>query len=398
MFGSTLLTDLARGCRTQCVLERARYRHPMAGALWEARLHHILVEEGWRLIEGCPGTYVHDVCGAVLIVYVDDLLMVAGPAATEEFWQKMESQVNFRDPPSPIFQYLGAHHSLSTVCHDDPGRGRELRVHMQGYTEKAVGRFEAELGSTLPCTQTPCVPEKVWMETPDGPGEFVNSCASHVATLLFLSCVCRPDVSSAVRRLCSAVSQWRLSHDLALTRLLSCACTKTRIGAARGRPRGPPAACSWRSSRRVRGGLGRSCGPAGSKVAQRPALAKRRLSHCRLACGGQAQCMLSEFLGRDVVLECMVDNTQALAAVKRGYSKKLKFLMRTQRVSIGFLHDISQPGFDVSMHYCKTSEQKADVFTKALSAPTFFLPRSMVGVRLQTYAEDVHEDNTDECV
>lgn len=176
--------------------------------MWEARLHRILVEEGWRLIEGCRGTYIHDVCGAVLIVYVDDLLMVAGPAATEELWQKIESQVDFRDPPSPICQYLGAHDSLSTVCNDDPRRGRELKVHMQGYTEKAVGRFEVELGSTLPRAQTPYVPEKVWTETPDGAGEFVNSCASHVATLLFLSRVCCPDVSSAARRLCSAVSQY----------------------------------------------------------------------------------------------------------------------------------------------------------------------------------------------
>ena len=39
-------------------------------------------------------------------------------------------------------------------------------------------------------------------------GEFQTTCASHVATLLFASRVCRPDVCEAVQRVCTQVAKW----------------------------------------------------------------------------------------------------------------------------------------------------------------------------------------------
>ena len=51
------------------------------------------------------------------------------------------------------------------------------------------------------------------------PCKFSSSASSHVATLLFLSRVARPDISVAVQRLCRVVTKWTTTHDAALTRL-----------------------------------------------------------------------------------------------------------------------------------------------------------------------------------
>ena len=39
-----------------------------------------------------------------------------------------------------------------------------------------------------------------------------------------------------------------------------------------------------------------------------------------------------------------VDNTQVITAVHKGYSKKLKFLERTHKCSIGFVHEFIEAG------------------------------------------------------
>ena len=39
--------------------------------------------------------------------------------------------------------------------------------------------------------------------------------------------------------------------------------------------------------------------------------------------------------GQRVPIRCKIDNTQAIAAIKKGYSKKLRCLARTHRVNIG---------------------------------------------------------------
>ena len=43
----------------------------------------------------------------------------------------------------------------------------------------------------------------------------------------------------------------------------------------------------------------------------------------------------SVMLGEDIHIVCEVNNTQAISAVKKGYSQKLRHLQRTHRVSIG---------------------------------------------------------------
>ena len=57
-------------------LPKVLYGHPESGALWEKHLASILTELKWKKCDSHPGIWIH-ASGAVLAVYVDDLLMVA---------------------------------------------------------------------------------------------------------------------------------------------------------------------------------------------------------------------------------------------------------------------------------------------------------------------------------
>ena len=94
------------------------------------------------------------------------------------------------------------------------------------------------------------------------------------------------------------------------------------------------------------------------------------------------QMLLNDMLGIVVPIVCKIDNTQAIQAIKNGYSKKLRYLPRTQRVSIGSLHEIwRDPALAMEVEYAPSAEHKGDFFTKELGAAMFKEARERVGMR-----------------
>ena len=90
------------------------------------------------------------------------------------------------------------------------------------------------------------------------------------------------------------------------------------------------------------------------------------------------QQLIEACTGRRLQIEMMVDNTQAIAAAERGYSKKLRHLNRTHRVAIGVVHEcLTDKDMGASMSWAPTATQKGDLFTKAL-LPANFLPLATV--------------------
>ena len=49
--------------------------------------------------------------------------------------------------------------------------------------------------------------------------------------------------------------------------------------------------------------------------------------------------LLEQALGRPVRLRCLEDNTQCIQAADTGYSAALRHLPRTERISLGVVHD-----------------------------------------------------------
>ena len=94
------------------------------------------------------------------------------------------------------------------------------------------------------------------------------------------------------------------------------------------------------------------------------------------------QLLLKDMLGIIVPIVCKIDNTQAIQAIKNGYSKKLRYLPRTQRVSVGALNEIwRDPEIAMEVEYAPSAEHKGDFFTKELGAAMFKEARERVGMR-----------------
>ena len=87
------------------------------------------------------------------------------------------------------------------------------------------------------------------------------------------------------------------------------------------------------------------------------------------------------FLGRRLIIRTRVDNTQAISAAKKGYSKRLRYLQRTHRVSIGAIHDLLEDAEQkVVVEHVESACQKGDMFTKPLPPGPFADARNRIGM------------------
>jgi len=90
-----------------------------------------------------------------------------------------------------------------------------------------------------------------------------------------------------------------------------------------------------------------------------------------------AQQLLEDFFGRPIPAIVYEDNAAALTAVHKGYSPNMRYLKRTQRISIGMVNDVIVHKLDdkktgqIQVVKCATSDQKGDVFTKELPRAQF---------------------------
>ena len=74
-----------------------------------------------------------------------------------------------------------------------------------------------------------------------------------------------------------------------------------------------------------------------------------------------------------------VDNTQANTAAHKGYSKKLRFLERTHKCSIGTLHELVEFG-SLRAVYAPTLTHRGDGCTKCLARAKLAAAREMMGL------------------
>ena len=80
-------------------------------------------------------------------------------------------------------------------------------------------------------------------------------------------------------------------------------------------------------------------------------------------------------------MEAQVDIDQCIIAVKKGFSKKLRQLQRTHRVSLAVVHElVAEPTHNITVKYCPTAEQLGDAFTNALNPVQFIAARGAMGL------------------
>jgi len=395
--------------------------HPKAGNIWEGHVEGILVgKNSWRKVEFWRSVFLHP-DGSIIILYVDDFVLLATEEAGKRHWEALAADIDFPKPADRITRYLGAHYSFDEVSAEDPSAARTITTGMSDYLLDLVRKFQQVCPHPLRRVATPYPPEKEWEPADDEPGLYQAQAASFVASGLFASLVCRGDVSVAIQRMASYVTKWAIEDDRALERLMSYLLHEHDL--VLSGTLAPPDLESltitfwpdadWNGDQRTTKStsglfLELTCGnpdhtfpiawkathqgcTSSSSAESETVAMSTALRHTALP----IQTLIGEMLGgRLIPMMAKVDNTQAISAVRTGYSKKLRYLSRTHRCSIGCLHEVwNDPEIGLAIEYAETKSHKGDFFTKALGATAFVLGRDRFGLRRPGGAvEPSHEE------
>eukprot|EP00971_Amphidinium_carterae_P196352 3895817-Amphidinium_carterae.5 len=395
--------------RPVCRLVKALYGHPVSGGVWERHLGKILVSMVWKQVDGLSGIWINDEpkekgC-SVLAVYVDDLLLGASAEASRTFWRELERCVEFKDPEGPLDRYLGANHEL---IQDD--QGGSMVVQMKGYIDSTVARFSKDWGGKMARVTSPYVESESEPEGEQGNCRFTKSASSYVATLLFLARVCRPDLMVAVTRLAKKVTKWTMVEDRALVRLMSyLSCTRDEVLHSNMRVGGKMEMVVW-SDADLCGDVDETKSTSGCWIELSgegfswPVAwsSKKQGSTSHSTCASETVALnhamreealplhglINMIMGIEVGLVCKEDNEQTIAAVRRGYSKKLWHLPRVHKTSLGALNEWlcgEQPVGRLEYH--RSESHKGDIFTKALKPDKFCASKVLLNIRIGAQQE-----------
>ena len=88
-------------------------------------------------------------------------------------------------------------------------------------------------------------------------------------------------------------------------------------------------------------------------------------------------------LGRGIKLRIYEDNMATIKVVKKGYSPKLRRILRTHKVNLSSIKEAIDND-NVELRYVETEQQAADVFTKALCPLKWPAAMEMLGITTHT--------------
>ena len=114
------------------------------------------------------------------------------------------------------------------------------------------------------------------------------------------------------------------------------------------------------------------------------------------------QSFFSLVLGRPVVLRCLEDNTTCIRNVDKGYSQAQRHLPRTQRTSLGFLHEVFCENQDEAtigatvLQHAPTKEHKGDFFTKDSHTQADF-EKALLNLRIVKSFDDFQRGERKPC-
>jgi len=373
---------------------------------------------------------MHSVSGAVLVVYVDDLLLLSHEHETAKLWQQIEKVIKFSEPPSPIGRYLGAHYNFVR-----DGEVSSLSIDMHDFLQSAVSAFDNDLAALgvsdrrmrLSPVDTPYLTEEL-IGPEDEPSGLLSGCnASHLMRVMFAARTARPDLTPAIVRLSRYITKWRARHDRALVRLFSYIRSTLELTLTGSLPSSgfadvalhvwPDAdlagdkgdtkstggywielqlsnyswPVSWQSKRQSSTAL---------STAESETISLQRAMHKDAL---PIQEFLNSVLGMVVPIVAHEDNTQCIAACRTGYSSAMRHIGRVHRTCIGSMHELfhpccshdlvhdesdEQPWLNCSLLYCPSAEHKGDFFTKVLARESFQKGLHRIGMRMVPRARE----------
>ena len=267
---------------------------------------------------------------------------------------------------------------------------KTIQYEMGDYCRDAVTLYREITGITkLKKVPTPFLPEGALPESGDDQqGELSSSACKILMKALWLARLSRPDCSKAIGDLATHVQKWSKNDDRKVHRLI-CYLDSTQHYVLTGRI-GDRAkdlvlrlfvdsdfAGSTDNARSTSGGWLVLAGPSTwvplMWVSKRQACTSRSTTEAEiisLAMSLYAEAiptldLWDTLLSRPVDLIIMEDNQACIKILRKGYSDKMRSLLRTHRVNVSAIKECLDED-QIQLVFVETDKQVADIFTKAL--------------------------------
>jgi hypothetical protein len=377
-----------------CLLKKSLYGHPDSGGYWEQHCESRLLEAGFVPINSWRSCFWHTRLKLYLTVYVDDFKLSGPKESLDEGWSLIRGQhpKTFgrgikTDNPKPSNRYLGCYHNVD---------GHSIEYEMKDFMRECCNKYCGLAGASHTClvpSKTPfldeaCLEEDDHVEQ----GDLGDEASSILMKILYGARMARYDLLRATCALASKITKWTRACDKKLYKLV-CYINSTLDYVLKGSVHDPLdklslklfadadfAGCE-KTARSTSGVFLCLVGP--NTFMPLAAISKKQscVSHSTpeaelvavdlalRAEGLPALDVWEVILGRPVKLAFQEDNQAAIVVLQSGYSTALRHMGRTHKVCLKWLHEriVNE---DIELEYCVSSEQAADVFTKAFTEPT----------------------------
>lgn len=332
------------------------------------------------------------------ILYTDDIASSGEEIPTLERQETIREVLEVVKGPGELLDYIGLERLLLKPlrpCH------KRLVLHQCDYMENVVREYEVKYfnGQTLRSVGTPALTtEPKNEEVPDWVPYLEKDAPHIVGQVSWGGRGSRPDVVATCKRIAGRFTKWQRSDDAVLHRLMQYLRGHINYGIliegdhndlpklkangfADADHFGDPA-----STKSTNGYAVCMVGP-NSKMPQTwgaksqqgcprntPEAELISLDYMMHEAALPLSLLWQRLLGRAVAITALEDNTTAIAIVRKGYSRKLGYLLaKADKVAVSSLHELFVKDPDDldsealhTLEYLQTKMQVADVFTKPL--------------------------------
>ena len=380
-------------------LDRALYGHPTSGDDWGEFFNQILVTKlSGKRVENFPSLWHIASMDVLVAAYVDDVIAAGPSKQVDKFWGLVKQHVRFDSVTAPG-RYLGRDHLIWEL-----NGGKEVFMSMGDYAKSTYQLYEDQFGVVLKPAETPYVSESMLVtENFEQKGQLAGSAAQLLMKALWLARLSRPDLSYAIVSLAGNISTWCRNNDIQLKKLLGYIKHTFdfglwgRVSSEVEIPRlllycdadlaGDVKTCKSHTGLFVV--LESNSGEIFplSWGSRRQSAVARSTTEAEVAAANEV--VFSEGIPLKTVLEMALnspvetvlceDNSSCILILKSGYSPKLRSMSRTHKISVAALSEAITMNL-IGLKQTPTSDQLADIFTKALNRAKFAELRLRIGI------------------
>ena len=412
-----------------CLMKKALYGHPDSGSFWEQHCKAQLEKVGFKLVANWNSCFKHEKLKLFLLVYVDDFKLAGPKKNLANGWKLIKSVITI-DEPRELNRYLGCDHEKFTdEVGAQKFSGMKYCMTAQltasielydsecakvGYVPSKTGKktktpFVQEQGSDAPAAQ-PMMPD-IKIQCPrckhiirtgkmsravDKPKEEEKGLCGGMALkvlmkVMYIARLSRFDLLRPVSMLAREVNRWSPKSDKKLEKLV--AYIRTTVDVCLYGYIGDPAhQCSLElysdadfaglaSQHSTTGGFlvltGKNTWFPLAAVSKKQTSVSTSTAEAELTAlfymvrnlGLPGTELWSTLLDRKVLVDIYEDNQAVLQIVRTGKNMTMRHFERTHRVPVAWLHELYDANKDefFRLHYAKSDEMVADLFTKAFT-------------------------------